>query len=461
MMPRPLVRSLLYPLHERLRRRTTLPHYRRMRRNDRLGVEALQELHDEMLLAHLRRSALAVPFYRDQALGGIESVADLARFPILDKPAVRAAGESLVAESWREKVFCLETGGSSGEPLRFYTERERESSQLACKLRARAWWGLNPGHRETDFWGSPIETVKGGRIRSVVSRALGFQLLSAFALNDEVMSSFAEALSQGHCDFVYGYPSVLARYARFARRNGIDLGRLGIRLVICTAEVLLPADRQLIGEAFGCPVANEYGCRDGGLVAHECPAGGFHLMHDAVHVEILDEDLQPVARGGEGEVVLTNLLAEGSPLIRYRLGDHARLSLSPCECGLPHPCLESVSGRVTDSLLRSDGTRVHGLALIYVLREFPGVARFRCRQKQRTRVLVEVVRAEGFDTGAVERGIVDRVRRVLGEDIEVEMSFCEDLEPLPSGKHRFIICDLGSDGEEEVGGVSKPDPGSP
>ena len=417
-----------------------------MREHDALDPEVLQQLHDRLLVAHLRYSAESVPWYRERIdARSISSPDDLSLFPVLDKETVRAAGDRLRSEAWTGKLISLETGGSSGEPLRFWSDQDRESSQLACKVRARAWWGLNPGHRQTDLWGSPIETTRDAGLRSIVAGLLGFQLLPAFRLNDRTMSSFRGRLARGRADFIYGYASAIGRYARFLEERDEDLLDLRLKVAVCTAETLLPRDRELITRRIA-PVANEYGCRDGGLIAHEDPSGHLRVMHDAVHVEILGDDGQTAAPGADGEVVVTNLHARGYPMIRYRLGDRASLAEGPPPDGLPHPALRQVSGRTTDFLVAMDGSRVHALGVIYVVREIEGVARFRVVQDTREAVEVLVVPGAGLDTDGVSNRIAAGVHSLLGEGMRVAVRFVEELEPLPSGKHRYVICGVEESG---------------
>lgn len=276
---------------------------------------------------------------------------------------------------------------------------------------------------------------------------MGNRLLSAFAMSAEKFEGWAREMERHGTDFLYGYSSVLARFARWLKSSGRRPRAGRLKAVVATAEMLPPADRDVIAEVFGCPVAAEYGCRDGGLIAHECPAGGLHLMHDAVHVEILDAHGDPVADGVEGEVCVTNLYARAFPMIRYRLGDRAVRSPQPCVCGRPHPVLSHLLGRSTDTLVRDDGVRVHGLALIYVLRELPGVDRFRIHQQKNRQVAIHVVPGAEFDRARISTGIVDRVRKVLGPGIEVEVDLVEDLPVLPSGKHRYVLCDVPETGD--------------
>jgi len=414
-----------------------------MRAHDALSVDAVQRLHDSLLVNQMVHAARTVPWYRERVdADAIRSVEDLRRFPLIDKKTITEAGDQLRSEAWTGRWIQMETGGSSGETLRFWSDQSRESSQLACKLRARSWWGLHAGHRETDLWGSPIESAANSGLRSFVADVMGFQILPAFRLNDAMMSTFRARIARGRADFLYGYASALGRYARFLEETDQSLRDLGLRAAICTAETLLPQDRALIARRIA-PVANEYGCRDGGLVAHEDPEGYLRLMHDAVHLEVVDDGGDAVVTGDEGEAVLTNLWARAFPMIRYRLGDQVAKSSEPPPDGLPHPVLRKVVGRTTDFLIASDGARVHALGVIYILREIPGVARFRVVQEERDQIVVQVVPGPAFDSDHVPAEIAAKVRKVLGASVRTQVEVVTDLEPLPSGKHRYVICNVG------------------
>ncbi len=75
-------------------------------------------------------------------------------------------------------------------------------------------------------------------------------------------------------------------------------------------------------------------------------------------------DGQPARPGDMGDIALTCTTNRVMPLIRYRVGDRGRLSPDPCSCGLPHPVLCDIQGRVGDVLLTAAGGRVHGTAVL-------------------------------------------------------------------------------------------------
>ena len=121
-----------------------------------------------------------------------------------------------------------------------------------------------------------------------------------------------------------------------------------------------PALRRHIEDVLGIRAHDTYGLSEvlGPGVAHACDQGnGLHLYEDAFLPELLEpDDGMPLTPGTDGELVLTSLLNEASPRLRYRTGDRVRLEREPCRCGRTSPRLTNV--------VRADDVRVYaGLAL--------------------------------------------------------------------------------------------------
>jgi phenylacetate-CoA ligase len=204
---------------------------------------------------------------------------------------------------------------------------------------------------------------------------------------------------------------------------------------------LFEYQRQLIGKAFNAPVANEFGSRDIGFTAHETPAGQMLLMSESIILEVLDAQDQPVAPGETGEAVMTALESHAQPFIRYRTGDMVRVSDDACQAGRGLHVIGEVLGRMTDFIVRSDGTIMHALAVIYVLRAVEGVAEFRIVQHTVQDIEVLVVPNAGWQEAArasIERGL----RRRLGEDIRVDLRLVDAIPPETSGKYRYVVSEV-------------------
>ncbi len=85
----------------------------------------------------------------------------------------------------------------------------------------------------------------------------------------------------------------------------------------------------------------------------ECMAhDGIHYWADKFILEIIDPDtLKPVAPGETGEMVVTTLSKEASPLIRYRTHDLTRIIPGQCSCGVTMPRIDKIMGRSDDMFI--------------------------------------------------------------------------------------------------------------
>jgi phenylacetate-CoA ligase len=210
--------------------------------------------------------------------------------------------------------------------------------------------------------------------------------------------------------------------------------------VFVTGEVCYAHDRRLIEGYFQVPVADGYGSRDAGFIAHQCPEGGMHIMAENLVVEVIREGgAGAVADAGDaGEIVITHLDAWAMPFIRYRTGDTGRLLPGRCRCGRGLPLMDVVQGRVTDFLRLPDGNVRHALSIIYPLREMPGIRRFRVTQHKDYSVTIDIVADQGVIPTLVST-VTDRVRPVLGREIPVEVRAADAIPETDSGKFRYVI----------------------
>ena len=149
----------------------------------------------------------------------------------------------------------------------------------------------------------------------------------------------------------------------------------GLKMIVTTSEILTDVDRKAIADAFGVPVYDSYGLREGGLVGHECDRFTMHCMDEQLILETIDPDtLQPT--DGEGELVLTNIVSKVMPMIRYRTGDIVTLSNDPCPCGRNLGSIRISGGRVADFVVTNNGTWIPGYAFIYICRSVKGIVNF-------------------------------------------------------------------------------------
>lgn len=439
-----LVSSLLFPLHERLKRHTTVAVRRRMEASQWWAPEQLEALRVERLKALLTSAAEGTSYYRELFRrsgfdpAGVRSVEDLRQLPFLTKSLIRQNTDGM-KHAQASGLARFNTGGSSGEPLIFYIGNERVSHDVAAKWRATRWWDVDIGDPETVVWGSPIELGAQDHVRLLRDRILRTRLLPAFEMSDAKLDGFVAAIRAQRPRMLFGYPSALTHIARHAEKRGIAMDDLGIKVAFVTSERLYDDQRATIARIFGCKVANGYGGRDAGFIAHECPSGSMHLTAEDLIVEIVDRDGAPVPEGTPGEIVVTHLATRDFPFIRYRTGDVAVLDThTRCACGRTLPRLAEIQGRTTDFVVAADGTVMHGLALVYVVRDLPGVQAFKIVQETLQKTTVQLVTERPF-TPERQAQIVQGFKRRLGASVEVCVELVDRIAPEKSGKYRYVV----------------------
>jgi phenylacetate-CoA ligase len=437
-----LAAGLLFPLHERLKGHHSVALRRRLERSQWLPREQIDARRVERLRTFLQDVQRRVPYYRAlfQRIGfdpsALQALADLAQLPLLGKPEIRAHLEALKAEG-HGPLTRYTTGGSSGEPLIFYMDKARKSHDVAAKWRATRWWGVDIGDPELVVWGSPVELGAQDRVRRLRDGLLRSALLPAFEMSPENLDRYVATIREVRPAMLFGYPSSLSLIAAHAQRHGQRLDDLGVRVVFVTSERLYDEQRAAIASAFGCPVANGYGARDAGFIAHECPSGSLHISAEDIIVETVQANGRPTAPGEAGEIVVTHMATPDFPFIRYRTGDVGVLSDQPCACGRSLPVLAEVQGRTSDFIVAQDGTVMHGLALIYTLRDLPGVERFKISQESLDRTEVQLVAGPPFGPGDEAR-IVRDFRARLGAGVDIVVRRVEHIDAERSGKFRYV-----------------------
>lgn len=430
-------------MHERIKSHESVSVRKEMEISQWWDLKRLEELQLLKLRRLLFNVQAHVPYYRGlfSKLGfkptEVGCVADLARLPLLDKATIRAHIDEMKSEQART-LARFNTGGSSGEPLIFYISKERVSHDVAAKWRATRWWDLDIGDREIVVWGSPIELGAQDGLRAVRDRLLRTRLLPAFEMSRQKLDWFLDEIRAVRPKMLFGYPSALSHIARHAEARGQHMDDLGIRVAFVTSERLYDEQRQQISQVFGCPVANGYGGRDAGFIAHECPKGGMHITAEDIIVEIVDQHGAPLPYGESGEIVVTHLATKDFPFIRYRTGDVGALDSRHCVCGRGLPLLREIQGRSTDFVIAQGGKVMHGLALIYVLRDIPEIQNFKIIQESLSYTRVQVVAHKKLNPetlNKIEQGFKAR----LGQEVSIVIEEVVEIPAEKSGKFRYVV----------------------
>jgi phenylacetate-CoA ligase len=401
----------------------------------RLAPDELQAL-ARRRLGRMLRVASETGFYRRRldavGVGGddlmLESSPEqvLAALAPAGKPELReAGGEILLGGKVRPEWRSSSSSGSTGEPFRvYYDPRAWATLKILVKLRARGACGTQPTDRVALLDAVPPSNAQprpGARVARI-------SILQPAATVAAELAAFGP-------DTVYGLPSAVLEASEELRARGV---RLRVRRVFTSGELLRPAVRDAITDAFGARVFDIYGSSETKEIAWECRNGGMHVNADVVRLEVLDDASRPVPDGVEGNLVVTLLVNRAMPLLRYRTGDRGSLLTETCGCGHPFPLLGVVTGRRADALVLAGGRRVSPYALTCAMERVGDVLRYQVTQLEPARLRVRAI----LDPGADRSRIAGRIRAVLQGEVadflETEVEFVDRLPTGPRAKFRVV-----------------------
>ena len=170
--------------------------------------------------------------------------------------------------------------------------------------------------------------------------------------------------------------------------------------------------------------------------------GGMHITAEDIIVEIVDQQGMPLPYGEAGEIVVTHLATGDFPFIRYRTGDIGVLDSKTCSCGRGLPLLKEIQGRSTDFLIAQNGTVIHGLALIYILRDLPQVRNFKISRKIWISLAYWWYSDGGLGSELTDE-IVQGFKARLGQEVEIVVEEVSGDSAEKSGKFRYVVSKAG------------------
>lgn len=279
----------------------------------------------------------------------VASLADLERLPIVSKRDLLAAGEDWLESG--EGPVGFSTRGTSGEPLVLWLSPGESEAFVVPTIRGFRWAGLGAGM--TALLLSPawhrLAAMEGHAVLRLGGRAAYFW---GSLGGSEHVDSFLEAMEEVRPHFVTSTPPFLLGALRRLDETGRDPRALfeGVAAVVLVGLPLTPQLQELLRRRLGVPHVFERGGTQEGAALDECERHTApHVHADVCHLEVVDGDGRPVPAGSRGRLVVTKLVAGGSPFVRYDTEDIAAFAPGPCPCGRTLPRLR-IFGRPESSV---------------------------------------------------------------------------------------------------------------
>jgi len=404
-----------------------------------IEVNSFEDHVSKLLFNILSYAKENVPYYRevmtDIHLNKKKVFSNLKDLPLLTKEIIRAQGQAMYSGDF-DRVFgyWMNTGGSTGEPLKFPVTTNFELIHQKCLY-------ILMGGTSKDV----IVAVDGSRVSDGLRNAdtlwnmgsenfpYGSVHYSTLYMTDTNLSRYIEHLNEIKPSLIRGYPSGLEKIAKYLLDNNVKL-QFVVKGIYLTSEYFDNSNAEILRKAFNCPIYGQYGHSEVSVFAFTL-ANSLEYICSPLYgfTEILDENGNHVKEGESGEIVVTGYSNKVMPFIRYRTGDTAIYGGSIN--GVVK--LKSLQGRTVDFIYNSDNKKVYLIGLVFGghLKSFEKIIRWQIEQDFPGFIVIRIVKDTGF-SNFHEKEIVGLFESI---GVKPELQYVDDIPLTQRGKRKFLI----------------------
>ena len=334
------------------------------------------------------------------------------------------------------------TGGTTGASMKVVYTKKDMQERFAVLDHFRAQHGYHLGKKTAWFSGKNL--ISKHDIQNNVCSHYDFinkiRFYSTFHINQDSFDVYWQSLVKFQPEFIVGFPSSVYELCEIADSLGLQLPT-PVKVFFPTAETVLPKYREVIGRVLGCKLVDQYASSEGAPFILECTHGRLHIHPLTGVFEVLDEHLQPAQ---SGELLVTSYTTHGTPLIRYRIGDHITLADSQdvCTCGSIFPLVKQIDGRTSDYILSPTHGKVNLGNISNSTKNISGIIKFQVIQHNSEAVQVLIVTNQDFNSSEKTKFIAALTER-LGSQLEITTKVVDDIPTEKSGKFRIVKNLLG------------------
>lgn len=365
-----------------------------------------------------------------------KSYQSLSDFDVLLKQDIIENLDAITTVDERNAVVNF-TGGTTGASMKVLYTKDNIQERNALLDHFRAQYGYKLGKKCAWFSGKNIieekDLSKGICHKDDYINRIRF--FSTFHITDANFDVYWKAFCKFAPEFLVGFPSSVYELCSMAVARGLKLENT-VKAFFPTAETLLPIHREVIHLALGCKIADQYASSEGAPFILECQEGSLHIHPLTGIFEVVDENMQPAQAG---EVLVTSFTTEGTPLIRYRIGD--RITFAPkeynCACGSVFPVVKAIEGRSTDYISTPTNGKINYVNITNSTKGITGIIQFQVIQNELEKVEVLIVTNKHFDKKQQEK-FHHALSERFGVDVSISINVVDSIPKEKSGKFRVV-----------------------
>ncbi|MEJ6582725.1 MAG: AMP-binding protein [Crocinitomicaceae bacterium] len=317
------------------------------------------------------------PFYKQKYANLTLNINDLdlyeyKKIPFTTKEDLAANDLNFLCVPKNEIAEYVTTSGTTGNPISLYLTQQDLERLAKNESDSFQLMGLD----STDLF--QLLTTIDKQFMAGLAYSLGVQKLGAgmIRIGPGVPELQWDSILKYEPTVLIAVPSFIVNLLEFAKENNIDFTQTSVKSIVCIGEPIRNEDftynilGKRITETWKVDLYSTYASTEMGAAFSECTAHeGNHLNEELLFLEVIKEDGTEANDQESGEIVVTTLGATGSPLVRYKTGDIAKVYRTICKCGRTSPRLGPILGR-KNQMIKFKGTTIYPKAIFEMLDQF-------------------------------------------------------------------------------------------
>lgn len=432
--------KIVYHTLQILRREPVFKIYKELKASEKLSLDDLKTLQFNKLKKLISFAYENIDFYREIYKNADFHPQDLklpeqvTKIPIISRPDLQK--KYTLPGKLTKSNYKANTAGTTGESLTLYVDNLSWAYHHANIFRTLSWFGVKPRAPEARIWGRRIDASANFKTQ-VKDLLFNRMRLNVFNMEKEI-EKFVKDLYKFKPQYLYGYPSAIIQFSEILQEKKLIPPQF--KVIACTSEQLTASQLITIKNFFDTEVTDIYGAAEVGIISSQCPHGGRHIPVESIWLDI--ENQQKIFNDFTiGDVVVTDLNNYVMPIIRYSIGDVSNFESGTCTCGLAHPRLGQIKGRILEIIETAGGYKTNSAFTYYLFKGFESkeksIRQYQLIQKSKDNFLVKLV----MDADLNDDHILyfnKTLKEYLGSEIQISVSKVDHIPVGRSAKYMIF-----------------------
>ncbi|UBM62461.1 hypothetical protein LA303_00420 [Candidatus Sulfidibacterium hydrothermale] len=377
----------------------------------------------------------------------LKSLSEIENLPILTKTIIRENFDDLTSdESELLNSYINSSGGSTGEKAMFLQHELFKRNHTANFLFFLRQIGIKPWQKHVFLiWGASQDIGRPTLPKNLFKHFIKNNTITmnSSSLTKKEMKECVYILNKIKFDYIRGYSQSLYNVALYINKNNIKIKPQN--KIISTATLLTKEMRFEIEKAFSCEVYDFYGSREVGAISFEDKSHQFwNVLINNNLVEIVGNNKRKICKRKNGKMLLTTLNNYAMPLIRYDIGDTAKIINDKVCFDYLH--YQELTGRTASNLYKKNGDIIDGTFLTTIFNSIEDIEQFQIIQHDYENIEF-LIKTTNFNKISNDKKLIieDNFKKMFGSDCKLNWTYVENTPRTESGKHLYVISNIRKD----------------